>query len=97
MTKRVKKPKSIPQNDWDAVESPALDAALLAQMRPAEDVLPAAFLKAVAEGRVGRPKSPAPKRAVSLRLDADVVEAYRSEGQGWQSRINALLRDHMPR
>jgi uncharacterized protein (DUF4415 family) len=97
MKKRIKKPKSIAPKDWESVDSPALDAAMLAKMRPAKDVLPAAFLKAVAEGRVGRPKSSAPKRAVSLRLDADVVEAYRSGGQGWQSRINALLRDHMPR
>jgi uncharacterized protein (DUF4415 family) len=97
MAKRVKKPTSISQKDWDAVDSPPLDSATLAKMRPAKDVLPPAFLKAVAEGRVGRPKSAAPKRAVSLRLDADVIEAYRAGGQGWQSRINALLRDHMPR
>jgi uncharacterized protein (DUF4415 family) len=97
MSTRVKKPKTIHQKDWDAVGSPALDDAILAHMRPAKDVLPAAFLKAVAEGRVGRPKSPKPKRAVSLRLDADVVEAYRVCGKGWQTRINALLREHMPR
>ncbi len=40
----------------------------------------------------GRPKSAAPKQAVSLRLDADVVAHYRATGAGWQSRINAALR-----
>lgn len=40
----------------------------------------------------GRPKSDAPKEAVSLRLDADVVAHYRRSGRGWQSRINAALR-----
>ena len=40
----------------------------------------------------GRPKLEAPKEAVSLRLDADVVEAYRKTGDGWQTRINADLR-----
>lgn len=40
----------------------------------------------------GRPKSESPKEAVSLRLDADVVEAYRKTGDGWQTRINADLR-----
>lgn len=40
----------------------------------------------------GRPKSKAPKRAVSLRLDEDVVAHYRRSGRGWQSRINAALR-----
>jgi uncharacterized protein (DUF4415 family) len=40
----------------------------------------------------GRPPSPAPKRAVSLRLDPDVLAHYRRSGSGWQSRINAVLR-----
>ncbi len=40
----------------------------------------------------GRPKSAAPKKAVSLRLDADVVAHFRATGPGWQSRINAALR-----
>jgi uncharacterized protein (DUF4415 family) len=40
----------------------------------------------------GRPKSANPKRAVSLRLDPDVLAHFRSTGRGWQSRINALLR-----
>jgi len=42
--------------------------------------------------RRGRPKSPQPKRPVSLRLDADVLAHYRRTGGGWQSRINAALR-----
>ncbi len=40
----------------------------------------------------GRPKSEAPKRQVTLRLDADVLEHFRAAGPGWQSRINADLR-----
>jgi uncharacterized protein (DUF4415 family) len=40
----------------------------------------------------GRPKSVAPKNAVSLRLDPDVVAHFRRGGRGWQSRINAALR-----
>jgi uncharacterized protein (DUF4415 family) len=40
----------------------------------------------------GRRKSPAPKQAVSLRLDADVVAHFRATGPGCQSRINAALR-----
>jgi uncharacterized protein (DUF4415 family) len=42
--------------------------------------------------RGGRPKKPAPKEAVSLRLDPDVVSHFRAGGPGWQSRINAALR-----
>jgi uncharacterized protein (DUF4415 family) len=29
---------------------------------------------------------------VTLRLDADVLHSFRSEGAGWQSRINDALR-----
>jgi uncharacterized protein (DUF4415 family) len=42
--------------------------------------------------RRGRPPLPNPKQAVKLRLDADVVAAYRETGNGWQTRINADLR-----
>jgi uncharacterized protein (DUF4415 family) len=43
--------------------------------------------------RRGRPPlSDKPKTAITLRLDEDVVEAYRETGEGWQTRINADLR-----
>jgi uncharacterized protein (DUF4415 family) len=42
--------------------------------------------------RRGRPKSDAPKIAVNLRLDRDVLEHFRAQGPGWQSRINETLR-----
>lgn len=41
----------------------------------------------------GRPKAEAPKVSTTIRLDPDVLEAFRAEGPGWQSRINAALRD----
>ena len=42
--------------------------------------------------RRGRPPSPAPKRAIKLRLDPEVLAYYRSKGPGWQTRINETLR-----
>jgi uncharacterized protein (DUF4415 family) len=42
--------------------------------------------------RRGRPPLPSPKQAVKLRLDVDVLAAYRKTGSGWQTRINADLR-----
>lgn len=42
--------------------------------------------------RRGRPVSAAPKQAVKLRLDPDVLAALRATGDGWQTRINDLLR-----
>ena len=42
--------------------------------------------------RPGRPRAAAPKEAISLRLDPDVLSHYRATGPGWQSRINEALR-----
>ncbi len=42
--------------------------------------------------RRGRPPSPAPKQAIKLRLDPDVLAYFRNLGPGWQTRINATLR-----
>jgi len=42
--------------------------------------------------RRSRPPLRSQKQAVKLRLDADVLAAYRATGTGWQTRINADLR-----
>jgi uncharacterized protein (DUF4415 family) len=42
--------------------------------------------------RGGRPTTAAPKEAVNIRLDPDVLAHFRGTGPGWQSRINAALR-----
>ncbi len=40
----------------------------------------------------GRPRKTAPKEAINIRLDADLLAYYRATGPGWQSRINTALR-----
>lgn len=40
----------------------------------------------------GRPPLEHPKEAVKIRLDHDILAAYRKTGSGWQTRINADLR-----
>src|SRR4051794_23201105 len=42
--------------------------------------------------RRGRPRVPAPKQQITLRLDPDVIEKFRATGPGWQGRINDALR-----
>lgn len=42
--------------------------------------------------RRGRPQAESPKKQVTLRLDADVLDIFRSSGPGWQGRLNAALR-----
>ena len=38
---------------------------------------------------------PEPKKAVSLRIDPDVLDFFRSQGKGYQTRMNAVLRAYM--
>ena len=38
---------------------------------------------------------PTPKRLLSLRIDDDVVEWFKQQGPGYQTRINAALRAFM--
>jgi uncharacterized protein (DUF4415 family) len=45
----------------------------------------------VRRGR-GRPKIDAPKKQITLRLDADIIDRFRASGPGWQARINEALR-----
>ncbi len=42
--------------------------------------------------RRGRPKLGAPKVRIGLRLDQDVIDAFKASGPGWQSRMNDALR-----
>ncbi len=35
---------------------------------------------------------PAPKKDIHIRLDADIVNWFKSRGKGYQTRINAVLR-----
>ncbi len=41
----------------------------------------------------GRPKSAATKVAVKLRLDPDLLAVLRATGDGWQTRVNRILRE----
>lgn len=47
-------------------------------------------------GQRGPQKSPT-KELISLRVDRDVLAAYRATGAGWQRRVNNALRDNLPR
>jgi len=43
--------------------------------------------------RRGRPKADVTKLALTVRYDTDVVEAFKATGKGWQTRMNAALRE----
>jgi len=57
-----------------------------------KSITPEEFGRAMAAKGV----SVAPKKTLlSLRIDSDVIEWFRGQGAGYQSRINALLRAYM--
>lgn len=43
--------------------------------------------------RRGRPPLEQPKMPMTMRVDADVLEAIKATGTGWQSRVNSVLRE----
>jgi uncharacterized protein (DUF4415 family) len=54
---------------------------------------PEASVKHIVRGVVRRGLKPVPPKAsISLRLDADVLEWFKAQGPGYQTRINAILR-----
>lgn len=81
-------------------ENPEVTEEMFAKARPAAEILPhyigeQATQELLRRGR-GRPAKANRKVSQHLRLDPDVVEAYRQEGAGWQTRMNQVLRAHMP-
>jgi uncharacterized protein (DUF4415 family) len=68
---------------------PEMTAADFARAKSLHATMPD-VVDAMKQGR-GRPKLLYPKERVSLRLDRDIVAAYKATGEGWQSRINEIL------
>jgi uncharacterized protein (DUF4415 family) len=38
---------------------------------------------------------PVPKKPVSIRLDAEVLDWFKGQGRGYQTKINAVLKAYM--
>lgn len=54
---------------------------------------PEAQIKHIVQGIVRKGLKPVPPKAsISLRVDRDVLEWFRNQGTGYQSRINAVLK-----
>lgn len=54
---------------------------------------PEAKVKHIVRGIVRRGLRPVPAKAsIALRVDADVLEWFKSQGPGYQTRMNAVLR-----
>lgn len=76
------------QTDWqrlDALSDEDID------LTDCPEITPELFAKAIV--RRGLPT--ANKTQVTLRIDSDVLEWFKSQGRGYQTQINGLLRAYM--
>ena len=103
----IARAKGMSSINWDAViknadnvvldedDAPELTEEMMDSARPAHEVLPEIFPADVAEALLkkrGRPKSERPKIQFTARFDADIVEHFRKTGNGWQVRMEEVLR-----
>ena len=69
--------------DDDAQEASDVD---LAQAKPFSETFPD-LMEIIRRGR-GRPAVANPRKQISLRLDGDIIDKFKSTGKGWQGRLN---------
>ena len=71
-------------------DNPPLTEADFANARPAIEVVP----HIVERYRRTRGRQKAPLKAdVHIKLDQDIVDHFKAGGRGWQTRLNAKLRE----
>ena len=90
MSKRRTATISRPKTDWDQV-----DALTDEQVRGAVEADPDAQPTDENFWKTATVVIPRPKETITIRLDADVLEWFRGNGKGYQTRINAILRSYM--
>ncbi|MCF8151650.1 MAG: BrnA antitoxin family protein [Burkholderiaceae bacterium] len=67
-----------------------LTAEDMAKFKPAAEVLPSSLKRKL--GVRGPQKTPTKER-ITIRLSRDVLEPFRESGEGWQTRVDAALRE----
>ena len=79
------------KTDWarvDALTDEDIDKAIASD----PDAAPIMTDEELARGRIVYPE---PKRQISIRLDREVIDWFKRQGPGYQTRINAVLRAFM--
>lgn len=75
--------------------SPEEDAAINAGIAADPDTyeLSKTEFKQLKPIRRGRPAGSGVKEQVTLRIDKSVLDEFRSQGEGWQTRMNQALKE----
>jgi uncharacterized protein (DUF4415 family) len=77
-------------------ENPEWTAEDMRNARPAMEVLPKAFIESIERyQRQRRLEKRSRTEMISLRVDRDVLDAFRATGKGWQMQANEALRAYM--
>ena len=75
------------KTDWTRLKATAKPAAAPTGEHPEADI------RHIVRGVVRRGLKPLPSKAsISLRVDQDVLEWFKAQGAGYQTRINTVLR-----
>lgn len=90
MTRRKAAEPRAKGTDWARVS--AFTDAEIERMAKADPENPATVAADWANAVVGTPPAKTP---VNARFDADVVDWFKSQGRGYQTRMNAVLRRYM--
>jgi uncharacterized protein (DUF4415 family) len=85
----MKQPKPLTDESGEVRELTLED---MRRMVPFSELPPKLQSKLKQLKKMGRPVLAKPKAAISIRLDADVLEAIKATGDGWQTRVNETLR-----
>lgn len=64
-------------------------------MRSAAEVLPKELFKALPKRKIGQrgPQKQATKKAITIRYSPEVIEYFKSTGEGWQARMDEVLKE----
>jgi uncharacterized protein (DUF4415 family) len=76
-------------------DNPAWTTEEVAKAKPAGEVLTQLFSAERAQSLLtprGRPKADVTKVRVGIRLSPEVIDHFKASGDGWQTRIDAALR-----
>ncbi|MCF6297767.1 MAG: BrnA antitoxin family protein [Flavobacteriaceae bacterium] len=83
------KPKEINKADWNSVDSPELSKDVLFKMTSVKENHPHI------PNKVRGPQKEPLKIPVSIRLSPDIIEFFKTEGKGWQTKANNILREYV--
>lgn len=71
-----------------------LTAADMKHFKPAHEVLPLALQKTLGMRPRGPQKTPK-KIPTTIRFSPEVMDYFRASGEGWQSRMDGVLREYV--